>query len=1020
MKKKYPHLKTQSMRKILLITVLSVFTTLFSYGQCPDPPSVDSEQFFCSETAWLLIGETADYLSDLQVFPDQVGWTITWYEDDNGMPGVPIANPSAELLVNGAVYHVTQTDAANCESDPLMITLTERDCACIKDPTFEDQNGNPSARGYNFVQFQGIQNHKTCAQSMAGAPPLPMGTIDGYGPNDDAVLVTPGIDPPHIATGGGPNGRTTPLTRTNPNNPASAYGLRVHRGAEYGGPGGTQAITAMRKDFIAGEVFVFNFALVLQNPNHQPHEQPFAQIRLYDMNDNVLQERCLISDPNDCIFNIVGTGTQMLLYSDWSCMKLNTFDYIGEPLRAEITVAYCTPTQHYAFIYVDDIYVGDDNPDVCGNSAFGYALLDTITPLGGECFIPEQNLQAGVCFSGVSGSVPGFPLEVCGIFDAPISQGPPPKLEDMKLNIVHNNVVVGTVDNPTISGGRTFCFTIDETDINVLPYGDFQLQLELEYELDCGAAYNFYIDERSSVTVSPRAGCPEELRVCDSDGSGISTFDLTEVEPLLYNNIWTSSDMTLSYYESEQDAHDAVNAIANPTSYQNTVPGGQIIYVRIDWTLPDLPSNPYYLAELPLSINPLPDLTELEDVFVACTDPFTITLSGVPANLEDMGDVTYKWYRNGTQLASSASYYDATLPGTYTVVVSNFDCESTHDFEIIFIEYNVDLGGDQRVICDGSPATLTADVTPGTNTPPIDIDDVDFLWSTGETTQTITVTQSGIYTVDVTYEGCTQTKTIEVLIGNPQVDLGPEVVLCELPSAGILLEPEVTGVPENEVTYEWSTGETTPTITVTDFGTYSVDIIWNGCVATATKTIRQATAPEITLGEDFEKCSDDEVTLEVTFLEDVEGALTYTWFLDGVSIAGDGPSIVVTDFGTYKVVVDNEGCIAEETVTISPYAINPDCIITEGISPDGSPGFNDYLDLSFLASRTGIEKLQIFNRYGMIVYEKENYTNEWEGQTTDGDKLPTGVYYYVLNLSGDDPVFGNHKAGWIYLNRGIN
>src|SRR5690554_2779895 len=215
-----PYIKTQSMRKILLITVLSVFTTLFSYGQCPDPPSVDSEQFFCSETAWLLIGETADYLSDLQVFPDQVGWTINWYEDDNGMPGVPIANPSAELLVNGAVYHVTQTDAANCESDPLMITLTERDCACIKDPTFEDQNGNPSARGYNFVQFQGIQNHKTCAQSMAGAPPLPMGTIDGYGPNDDAVLVTPGIDPPHIANGGGPNGRTTPLTRTNPNNPA--------------------------------------------------------------------------------------------------------------------------------------------------------------------------------------------------------------------------------------------------------------------------------------------------------------------------------------------------------------------------------------------------------------------------------------------------------------------------------------------------------------------------------------------------------------------------------------------------------------------------------------------------------------------------------------------------------------------------------------------------------------------------------------------------------------------------------
>src|SRR5690606_19594268 len=96
-----PHLITISMKKILLLTILSVFTTL-SYGQCPDPPTVDSEQYFCSATAWLLIGESADYLSDLQVFPDQVGWTITWYEDNAGIPGPVIANPDTELLVTGA------------------------------------------------------------------------------------------------------------------------------------------------------------------------------------------------------------------------------------------------------------------------------------------------------------------------------------------------------------------------------------------------------------------------------------------------------------------------------------------------------------------------------------------------------------------------------------------------------------------------------------------------------------------------------------------------------------------------------------------------------------------------------------------------------------------------------------------------------------------------------------------------------------------------------------------------------
>lgn len=998
------------MRKILLITVLSVFTTLFSYGQCPDPPSVDSEQFFCSETAWLLIGETADYLSDLQVFPDQVGWTITWYEDNAGVPGTVIANPSAELLINGAVYHVTQTDTANCESDPLMITLTERDCACIKDPTFEDQNGNPTDRGYTYSTLGALDHAKTCGQGpMNVAPPLTRGTTNSMAGGDFAVFVTPGPDP----TAG------VNLTKTNPNNPSSSHGFRIGRNAV--GSGNVATVTSMQKHFIAGEVFVFSFALAMLEPGHDYERQPFAQVSLYDMNNNLIRTRCIISDPNDCILIPIGsTG----FYTDWTCMKLNTFEYQGQPLRAEFYTADCSQPggQHWSYMYIDDIYVGNDTEDLCGSSAFGYALVDDIRPTGENCFITDNSSTFNACgFGGNFNNIPGFPLEVCGIYDAPISHGQPPIMNELSLDIIQNDIVVGTVTNWSSGADpNSFCFTVNETDINVVPYGEFTFALRIDFIMDCGDPYDFFVDDETTASLCPRASCPLPLNVCDIDGSGFSNFDLTEVEADILGLRWQQGDILFSYFLDEQDAHDDINAIIDPTDFDNTISGGQTIYIRLDWNLPALGFDCYYIAELDLSIDPLPDLTELEDEFVACTDPFTITLSGVPANLEDLGDVTYKWYRNGTQLASSASYYDATLPGTYTVVVSNFDCESTHDFEIIFIDYNVDLGGDQRIICDGSPATLTADVTPGTNTPPIDIDDVDFLWSTGETTQTITVTQSGIYTVDVTYEGCTQTKTIEVLIGNPQVDLGPEVVLCELPSAGILLEPEVTGVPENEVTYEWSTGETTPTITVTDFGTYSVDIIWNGCVATATKTIRQATAPEITLGEDFEKCSDDEVTLEVTFLEDVEGALTYTWFLDGVSIAGDGPSIVVTDFGTYKVVVDNEGCIAEETVTISPYAINPDCIITEGISPDGSPGFNDYLDLSFLASRTGIEKLQIFNRYGMIVYEKENYTNEWEGQTTDGDKLPTGVYYYVLNLSGDDPVFGNHKAGWIYLNRGIN
>ena len=59
--------------------------------------------------------------------------------------------------------------------------------------------------------------------------------------------------------------------------------------------------------------------------------------------------------------------------------------------------------------------------------------------------------------------------------------------------------------------------------------------------------------------------------------------------------------------------------------------------------------------------------------------------------------------------------------------------------------------------------------------------------------------------------------------------------------------------------------------------------------------------------------------------------------------------------------------------------------------------------------------MQIINRYGMEVYSKDNYTDEWDGKTSSGKELPNGTYYYILNLAN-----GKIKTGWIYLLRTKN
>ena len=39
----------------------------------------------------------------------------------------------------------------------------------------------------------------------------------------------------------------------------------------------------------------------------------------------------------------------------------------------------------------------------------------------------------------------------------------------------------------------------------------------------------------------------------------------------------------------------------------------------------------------------------------------------------------------------------------------------------------------------------------------------------------------------------------------------------------------------------------------------------------------------------------------------------------------------------------------------------------------------------------------MFNRWGDLVYSKNNYLNEWKGQSNDGNYLPVGTYFYVMN-----------------------
>ncbi|WP_309613210.1 CUB domain-containing protein [Flavobacterium sp.] len=173
---------------------------------------------------------------------------------------------------------------------------------------------------------------------------------------------------------------------------------------------------------------------------------------------------------------------------------------------------------------------------------------------------------------------------------------------------------------------------------------------------------------------------------------------------------------------------------------------------------------------------------------------------------------------------------------------------------------------------------------------------------------------------------------------------------------------------------------------------------------------------------DFElsgKCIENDFIIEVTALNNTID-LTIASFVwsnsNGQAVGNNSSTFNVTEYLnsttvieempiTFSVTVTNsEGCYKTESITQERIF----CGIQKGISVNND-GDNEFFDLSLL----NVKHLSIFNRYGMKVYSKGGYTNEWKGQSDKGDELPDGTYYYVIDFKDNLPA----KTGWIYINR---
>ncbi|WP_396147697.1 gliding motility-associated C-terminal domain-containing protein, partial [Flavobacterium sp.] len=129
------------------------------------------------------------------------------------------------------------------------------------------------------------------------------------------------------------------------------------------------------------------------------------------------------------------------------------------------------------------------------------------------------------------------------------------------------------------------------------------------------------------------------------------------------------------------------------------------------------------------------------------------------------------------------------------------------------------------------------------------------------------------------------------------------------------------------------------------------------------------------------------------------------------------PAVDAAGVYTYTVTSLCTSTSASVTLIINDCPIT-DIIIPDGFSPNGD-GINDEFVIENLITLYPNFSLEIFNRYGSVLYEGNRNTPNWNGKSTEkltiGDGLlPTGVYFYIVNFND-----GTKKPlqGRVYLSR---
>jgi gliding motility-associated-like protein len=411
----------------------------------------------------------------------------------------------------------------------------------------------------------------------------------------------------------------------------------------------------------------------------------------------------------------------------------------------------------------------------------------------------------------------------------------------------------------------------------------------------------------------------------------------------------------------------------------------------------------------------------------------TISLIGVSANAK-----SYSW-NNGPKIPQN----DVTTSGTFILTVTDNICTLSDTIRVFFIPYpKVNLGKDTG-FCGNFSLTLDAG-NPGLSR----------IWSTNETSQTITVTNlHGTYWVDVSNQGCKTRASIAInKLNGPNVDLGKDSIYCQPISRTLLAQnPGMNYLWSNGsnqasllVTVEgkywlrvsdnkgcihsdtlvlrdssfnfnlgndtsvcfgqrvilkglqkpfihtWHTGDTGATLSANKSGIYKVLISNGACVMRDSLNLTVFPKIDLDLGRDTSICDDLQESLT---LNAPGGFMSYSWLPGGENTQ----SITINKLGIFSLtVIDNNQCRASDQIEITKFCPLYFWIPT-AFNANGE-GLNGKFGMSYIGPPLSDFEMLIFNRWGELIFKTNNVNESWDG-TFMGRPCQLGMYMCLVQFN---------------------